>query len=126
MPSLTLRKPSPALAAVAAFVERGDSTDTAPAPAAAIMPAATPVTIAPAIPATPSISTTSSQPVDAPSFTRARRSVADRRTKPPSRRTTVYFDLDVARDLATRVEATDEEMSAVVNAAVRAYLSPAG
>lgn len=109
-PSLTLRKPSPSPSLVRDFVNRGDD-DGAPS-----APAPTDLTRAPALTAI------APPPSDVPSFTRASRSLAERRTKPHRRRTTVYFDLDVARDLAAKL-GTDEDMSDVVNAALRAFLS---
>lgn len=108
-PSLALRKPSPAppLAAVEAFVGTADRENTPAEPVAT--PPAEPI-------ATPG------HDRDVPTFRRASRSVAKRRTKPDRRRATVYFDLDVARDLAAHVATADKEMSIIVNEALRAWL----
>ncbi len=110
-PSLTLRKPSPSPSLVRDFVNRGDDDGASSTPATDLPRAPSLSTVAPPAP-----------PTDVPSFTRASRSLAERRTKPHRRRTTVYFDLDVARDLASKL-GSDEDMSDVVNAAVRAFLA---
>ena len=109
-PSLALRKPAPIppLAAVDAFVG---------GPKAAAAPAET---LARA-------NESSADPTtEVPTFRRASRSVAKRRTKADRRRATVYFDLDVARDLAAHVTASDKEMSLIVNEALRSWLSSDG
>lgn len=123
MPSLTLRKPSPI--AIASFVDRGEADELTPPPvpepALAAVPALQPSKVEPAESRRRAVRAQATPPDDVPSFTRASRSLATRRTKPDRRRTTVYFDLDVARDLACRLG--DEDMSDVVNAAVRAHLA---
>lgn len=117
MSSLTLRKPSRApLASVEAFVNRDE--ESAPQPAIQIAPAT-------------SAADQTSERKPAPSsiepnaiiFRRASRAMAPRRTKPDRRRVTVYFDLDVASELAAYVATADKEMSAVVNDALRAWLT---
>jgi hypothetical protein len=104
MRSLALRKPSPVpLATVEAFV--GADHD------------------APATSAATASEEATGDPGAVPVFRRASRSLIKRRTKPDRRRATVYFDLDVARRLAVVVADSDQEMSVVVNEALRAWLA---
>ena len=63
--------------------------------------------------------------LDAPSFRRASRAIAERRTKPSRRRTTIYFDVDVASQLSAALIERDQELSDAVNAAVKAWLRAA-
>lgn len=64
------------------------------------------------------------EPVTPPSFAKARRAVVARRTKPARRRTTVYLDLDVATNLAARIDAAASagerlELSDLINDLLR-------
>jgi hypothetical protein len=115
-PSLTLRRPSATSAspeAVAAFVQSGDDSEAQPDPSPA------PPSLR-AVPLTPaSISTNSA----APSFRRASRAVVPRRTRPARRRTTIYFDVEVAIDLSGLLTERDQELSDVVNTVVRDWLA---
>jgi hypothetical protein len=124
-PSLTLRKPSTiSPEAVAAFVagSEGESeptlsaTATVSAPPLRAVPAIEPPTVTVSHPAVPRPRT------DAPSFRRASRAVVERRTRPARRRTTIYLDVDVAAELAQALTHRDQELSAAVNNAVRAWL----
>jgi hypothetical protein len=115
-PSLTLRKPSATSAspeAVAAFVRSGDDAeaqpDASPAP--------------PSLRAVPSIPASISTNTAAPSFRRASRAVVPRRTRSPRRRTTIYFDVEVATDLSGWLAERDQELSDVVNMVVRDWLA---
>lgn len=115
--SLTLRKPSRApLATVEAFINREDDTV-----------AQTAVQLAPQTPPVAQIVDAQQNASDLGSdvivFRRASRAMARRRTKPDRRRVTVYLDLDVASELAAYVSKADTEMSGVVSAALRVWLS---
>lgn len=127
-PSLTLRRPSAASAspeAIAAFVGNGDAepqanavlptTHLRPVPPAPVSTA----TNAAATPAPASISANTA----APSFRRASRAVVPRRTRSARRRTTIYFDVDVATDLSGLLAERDKELSDVVNGVVRDWLA---
>jgi hypothetical protein len=121
--SLTLRKPSKASPdAIAAFVgndepESGaessslkESVVTAPLPLRSIP------TVASSVPSRTAV-------VATPSFQRASRAVVERRTGPARRRTTIYFDVDVAVELSRVLVERDQELSDAVNAAVSSWLA---
>lgn len=116
-PSLTLRRPSAASAsseAIAAFVGNGDDSESQ-ANLGPVPP--------PNLRAVPSPSTPISTNTAAPSFRRASRAVVPRRTRSPRRRTTIYFDVDVASDLSGWLTERDQELSDVVNTIVRDWLA---
>jgi hypothetical protein len=124
---LTLRKPSVASAspeAIAAFVGDSDDPDVqtktetpAPPPSLRAVPAAVPARATP-LEKAPGATTTV-----APSFQRASRAVVERRTRSARRRTTIYFDVDVATDLSGLLAERDQELSNVVNTVVRDWLA---
>jgi hypothetical protein len=113
--SLTLRRPSATAAspeAIAAFVETGD--DSTPQ----VSPPESPPNLRAVPDAQPSASITA-----APTFRRASRAVVPRRTRSARRRTTIYFDVDVATDLSGLLAERDQELSDAVNAVVRDWLA---
>ncbi len=115
-PSLTLRKPrtKPAQPAeIQAFIEGCESEQiatTVPSSPERIPPNAIP------------LRSVSPEAIDIPSFRRANKSIAHRKTKPHRRRTTVYMELDIAKELAKHCVEHDEDMSDAVNKALRAWL----
>jgi hypothetical protein len=116
-PSLTLRKPSTVSPeAIAAFVEADEPAPVSPKPAPVPTPAQ------PALRAVPAAEPAPSARVDAPSFRRASRAIVERRTRSARRRTTVYFDLDVATQLAKVLADRDQDLSDAVNDVVRSWL----
>lgn len=142
-PSLTLRKPSsaPSPEAIAAFVESGNdeserekssgNTGSTPVGARELPGPAqgaersSLTAPAPTLRAVPATSATDSIKIATPSFRRASRAVVERRTRPARRRTTIYFDVDVATELAAVLTARDQELSDVVNDVVREWLAKA-
>jgi len=130
-PHLELRKPSKASPeAIAAFV--GNAQDDAVSATLNTSDETTPeVAVAsaaetPALRAVPRKKLANPSPPPAstvtPSFRRASHAVEQRRTRPARRRTTVYFDVEIATELAGVLAARDQELSDAVNAAVRAWL----
>lgn len=143
-PSLTLRKPaSPSPEAIAAFVDKSEPTPQpqpekppvhlravptepeieSPAPTIVALPTAEiPPAATPAKPRKPRPAAEEINRNDAPSFRRASRAIAERRTKPSRRRTTVYLDLDVANQLSVALMERDQELSDAVNSAIKTWL----
>lgn len=121
--SLTLRKPStasPSPAAIAAFVGSANDEPEQSSPATETPAGTTPMLRA--VPtATPSVSSPKTE--SAPSFRRADHAVVERRTRGPRRRTTVYFDVDVATELSKVLAERKQELSNVVNAVMSEWLA---
>jgi hypothetical protein len=139
--SLTLRKPSASKpvdpTVLEAFVGGGASEPvqavvtpirsepTEPAPAPLPTPkASAPAQAAPAPKAPAKVKPAGPRLVEdeVPTFRRASKAISKRKTKADRRRTTVYMQLDVARELAEYCGQHDTEMSEVVNQAVREFL----
>ncbi len=138
-----LRKPASASPeAIAAFIDKTDPEP--PAPAMLHIAKTSDAPLLRTVPAEPEEQITSAPTVlaiktrkprqaaeestsrlDAPSFRRASRAIAERRTKPSRRRTTIYFDVDVASQLSVALIERDQELSDAVNAAVKAWLRAA-
>lgn len=136
--SLTLRKPGqrPDPKAIEAFIAASDDEDNGqtsvtpikpvPAPEPMVSASAPPVTKGKASPAKEAAvpDVWMAEPAeDVPTFRRATRSIAKRKTKPDRRRTTVYMELILARQLAAHCAENDLDMSDAVNAALRSYLT---
>ncbi|HEY4178429.1 MAG TPA: hypothetical protein VGM90_16395 [Kofleriaceae bacterium] len=125
-PKLTLRNPPSANpAAIAAFVDAGEDSPSlelaSPAPLLRSVPS--PVSAPDVVAASPATATaTATIAASSVSFERASKSIVHRRTKPAARRTSVYFDLDVVERLAAVVQASDKDMSTVVNELLRPAL----
>jgi hypothetical protein len=122
--SLTLRKPStaaPSQEAIAAFVENVNdepAATTSPPAAADAMPSP----ILRAVPAS-ALSVSPPKTETTPSFRRADRAVVERRTRNPLRRTTVYFDVDVATELSRVLAERGQQLSNVVNTVMREWIA---
>ncbi len=139
-PSLMLRKPaSPSPEAIAAFIDKSEPEPPAPpvlqtakmndatphlraVPAEPEEPIITAAPIAKTRKPRPAAEEPTTSRVDAPSFRRASRAIAERRTKPARRRTTIYFDVDVASQLSAALIEHDLELSDAVNSAVKTWL----
>ena len=132
--SLTLRKPGqrPDPRAIEAFIAGSDDEDhgqTSVTPiktVSALESMASPVmeaTVFPEKDAAVYDASVAESADDVPTFRRATRSIAKRKTKPDRRRTTVYMDMGLARELAAHCAENDLDMSDAVNAALRSYLT---
>ena len=117
--SLTLRKPGqrPDPKAIEAFIAGNDDEDHGQTSVTPIKPVPAPLPMI----SDPDVSTTELAD-EVPTFRRATRSIAKRKTKPDRRRTTVYMDMSLARKLAAHCAENDLDMSDAVNAALRSYL----
>jgi hypothetical protein len=131
---LTLRKPGqrPDPRAIEAFIDGGDQEDTEKAHGSSLAPVPTSEHTTELSAGTEDIAQASpptgpheplSEAGDVPTFRRATRSIAKRKTKPDRRRATVYMDIDLARKLAAHCATNELDMSDAVNAALRAYLA---